>query len=213
MYVLPIRVERALNEQEIKPVVLLEVEFSAVNGGALRVTDHIHDVTFESQTYSANSPFVGADIPRSEGPVSKNDITIFVDDPTFIYRNRFEVQPAAVPVRLMVLLNQNNTLIDSAISIFKGFTNYPEFHFNDDNQHIAQIHCVGQFRKLSQISPRVTSEDNQKQYHPTDTCFDYAIETVNQTALKWGDKNKARSAAEAAGRELYTEFINSRGND
>jgi hypothetical protein len=169
-----------LANQTIKPIILLEIGFSAVQ----RLTNHYKDITHNSNTYTASGHLlsIGTKSESSEIDVANFQIELSGVDNTFtsiLLNNNVSNDAVTIDIGL---LNSTDTLIDT-FNFDKGFIE--SFSINTNDASII-LNCTSHFADFSRVAGRRTNTGSQQVYFPNDTGMEFAGLTTRD--ILWGRK-------------------------
>jgi len=174
-------VKSELATNQLNPVNLIYLNIA----GGQRFTDHYKDITYDSNTYSASSLFLGLSNVSESPEVSVDSITVAFTgaDQTIVsllLNNEYMEKEAEI---YKGFLNSSQTLISDPFLLFKG--RIESFSLEEDaNNSTLNISIASHWSDFERIQGRKTNTNSQELYFTGDVGFDYASQSVSD--IKWG---------------------------
>lgn len=148
-------------------------------------TDHYKDVTYNSNTYTASSLFLGLSEVTESSEVAVNSLTLKFTgaDQTIISLLLSNDYMDKVVNVYRGFLDDSQALISSPFLLFEG--RIENFNIDEDeNNSNVLISVASHWADFDKIKTRKTNSNSQKLYFPNDKGFDYASQSVRE--IKWG---------------------------
>ena len=174
-------IKTALASNKLNPVTLIYLGI----GSGSRYTDHYKDITYDSNTYTASSLFLGLSNVSESPEVSVDSITVSFTgaDQTIVsllLNNEYMEKEAEI---YKGFLNSSQGLISDPFLLFKG--RIESFSLEEDaNNSTLNISIASHWSDFERIQGRKTNTNSQKLYFSGDVGFDYASQSVSD--IKWG---------------------------
>lgn len=173
----------ALAQDEIRMCHLVQIDFTSV----VRITDSFYDIDSGGNTFSASGHFLEIGQPREteELRVGSLVITLSAVDKAYIsvflaeeYINR--------RVRIWkAILSASNQIIGDAIPVFDG--EIVGYGIGEDAESSTiSVSCASHWADFERKAGRMTNNNSQQYFFPTDTGFRFAAESIKD--IKWGKK-------------------------
>ncbi len=148
-------------------------------------TDHYKDLTFDGNTYTASSLFLGSSEVQETVDVSVNTLSLKFSgaDTTIIsllLNNNYMNKPAKV---YRGFLNDSQALIADPFLLFDGRISSFTLEENATTSSINVI-ITSHWADFEKQKGRKTNTGSQKLHFPNDVGFDYASQAVQD--IKWG---------------------------
>ena len=148
-------------------------------------TDHFSNLTFNGNTYTSSSLFLGSSEVQETADVSVNNLTLKFSgaDTTIIsllLNNDYMNKPASL---YRGFLDDSNALISDPFLLFEG--RIANFSL-EENATTSSINIViaSHWADFEKIQGRRTSENSQKLLFSTDKGMEFASQTAQK--IKWG---------------------------
>nr|BAR39839.1 phage minor tail protein L [uncultured Mediterranean phage uvMED] len=183
--VLSTAVKNELLTREIRPVHLLNIDFST----PVNITDCSFNLTSSisgsSVTYTASPFLVGASSFEEQTDISKSSLSISLSgaDQTFIST---VLNENIVNVSVSIfrgLLNSSNALISDPILLYQGNVDTFEITETETRSNLKLI-VVSHWADFEKKAGRKTNNASQQRFFSTDVGMDFASQTVLD--IKWG---------------------------
>jgi hypothetical protein len=150
-------------------------------------TDHYKNLTFDGNTYTASSLFLGSSEVQEDADVSVSNLTLKFSgaDLTIIsllLNNNYMNKPAKV---YRGFLDDSQALIADPFLLFDGrISNFTL----EENATTSTVNIViaSHWADFERTSGRRTSDNSQKLFFPNDKGMEFASKTALQ--IKWGKK-------------------------
>jgi len=174
-------VKNELATDKLNPVILIYFNIST----GLRFTDHYKDITYDSNTYTASSLFLGLSDISESSEVSVDSISVAFSgaDQTIIslvFNNDYMEKEAEI---YKGFLNSSQQLIADPFLLFKG--RIESFNLDEDEtSSTITINIASHWSDFERIQGRRTNTASQQLYFSGDVGFDYASQSVLD--IKWG---------------------------
>lgn len=170
-----------LATNKLNPVELI---YLGVSTGSY-YTDHYKDLTFDGNTYTASSLFLGSSEVQETADVAVNTLTLKFSgaDLTIIsllLNNNYMNKPAKV---YRGFLDDSQALIADPFLLFDGrISNFAL----EENATTSSINIIvtSHWADFEKTSGRRTAENLQKLYFPNDKGMEFASKTAQK--IKWG---------------------------
>ena len=170
-----------LATNKLNPV---ELVYLGVSTGTY-YTDHYKDITYDGNTYTSSSLFLGASEANESSEIGVNNLVLKFSgaDQTIIslFLNNDYMDKRAWVYR--GFLDENQALINYPFLLFDGRIE----NFNveeDDNSSTVSISVASHWADFEKTSGRRTAENSQKLYFPNDKGMEFASKTAQK--IKWG---------------------------
>ena len=144
-------------------------------GSGTYYTDHYKDLTFDGNTYTASSLFLGSSEVQETADVSVNNLTL-----------KFSGADTTI-----ISLLLNNNYMNKQAKVYRGFLNDSQELIADpfaleENATTSSVNIViaSHWADFEKISGRRTAENSQKLYFPNDKGMEFASKTAQK--IKWG---------------------------
>jgi hypothetical protein len=174
-------VKNELATNQLNPVNLIYLNVA----GGQRFTDHYKDITYDSNTYTASSLFLGVSNVSESPDVSVDSITFAFTGAdqaiiSLLLNNAYMEKEAEV---YKGFLNSSQQLISDPFLLFKG--RIESFSLEEDsNNSTLSISIASHWSDFERIQGRKTNTNSQQLHFADDVGFEYASQTV--TNIKWG---------------------------
>jgi hypothetical protein len=174
-------VKNELATDTLNPIILIYLNVA----GGQRFTDHYKDITYDSNTYTASSLFLGLSNVTESAEVAVDNITIAFTgaDQAFIsliLNNPYMEKEAEI---YNGFLNSSQQLISDPFLLFKG--RIESFNLDEDvNESTITINIASHWSDFERIQGRKTNTNSQKIYFSDDVGFDFASQST--VDIKWG---------------------------
>jgi hypothetical protein len=148
-------------------------------------TDHYKNLTFDGNTYTASSLFLGSSEVQENADVAVNTLSLKFSgaDTTIIsllLNNNYMNKPAKV---YRGFLNDSQALIADPFLLFDG--RISSFTLEEDTTSSSvNIIVASHWADFEKTSGRRTTENSQKIYFPNDKGMEFASKTAQR--IKWG---------------------------
>ena len=174
-------VKTELATNQLNPVTLV---YLGIDTGS-RYTDHYKDLTYDGNTYTASSLFLGSSEVQETADVAVNTLTLKFSgaDLTIIsllLNNNYMNKPAKV---YRGFLDDSQALIADPFLLFDGrISNFAL----EENATTSSINIIvtSHWADFEKTSGRRTAENSQKLYFPNDKGMEFASKTAQK--IKWG---------------------------
>jgi len=148
-------------------------------------TDHYKNLTFDGNTYTASSLFLGSSEVQETADVAVNTLTLKFSgaDTTIIsllLNNNYMNKPAKV---YRGFLDDSQALIADPFLLFDGrISNFAL----EENATTSSVNIIvtSHWADFEKTSGRRTAENSQKLYFPNDKGMEFASKTAQK--IKWG---------------------------
>lgn len=175
--------ETAVESQVVRPVILCALE---TTGSTIRLTSHMRDITYDSNSYLGNSylrPFTNI---REATDLSANgcDIVLGGYDSTALAAVLSTLTQSKTGTLWIGLLDTSYALIDAPIVVFKGLYDYGEIKDNGRESEIALHYASRLSRQRRGVEFRYTDQSQQALYSG-DLGFQYAADAADWSGF-WG---------------------------
>jgi hypothetical protein len=150
-----------------------------------RYTDHYKDLTFDGNTYTASSLFLGSTEVQENSDVVINNITLkFSGADTSIVSILLSNEYMNKVVKVYRgFLNDSQALIADPFLLFDGkITNF-SLEENATTSTVSII-VANHWADFERLAGRRTTDTSQKIFFPTDKGMEFASKTIEQ--IKWG---------------------------
>jgi hypothetical protein len=174
-------VKNELATNQLNPVNLI---FLNIAGGQ-RFTDHYKDITYDANTYTASSLFLGLSNVSESPDVSVDSITLAFTGAdqaiiSLLLNNTYMEKEAEV---YKGFLNSSQQLISDPFLLFKG--RIESFALEEDStSSTLSISIASHWSDFERIQGRKTNTNSQQIHFAGDVGFDFASQTVQD--IKWG---------------------------
>jgi hypothetical protein len=174
-------VKNELATDSLNPVILIYLNL----GTGLRFTDHYKDITYDSNTYSASSLFLGLSNVSESSEVAVDSIVISFDGAnqtivSLILNSPYMEKEAEV---YRGFLNSSQQLIADPFLLFKG--RIESFNLDEDiNTSSISLNIASHWSDFEKIKGRKTNTSSQQLHFSGDVGFDFASQTTQD--IKWG---------------------------
>ncbi len=148
-------------------------------------TDHYKNLSYDGNTYTASSLFLGSSEVQENADVAVNTLSLKFSgaDTTIIsllLNNNYMNKPAKV---YRGFLNDSQALIADTFLLFDG--RISSFTLEEDaTTSSVNIIIASHWADFEKISGRRTAENSQKLYFPNDKGMEFASQTAKK--IKWG---------------------------
>jgi hypothetical protein len=148
-------------------------------------TDHYKNLTFDGNTYTASSLFLGSSEVQENADVAVNTLSLKFSgaDTTIIsllLNNNYMNKPVKV---YRGFLNDSQALIADPFLLFDG--RISSFTLEEDTTSSSvNIIVASHWADFEKTSGRRTAENSQKIYFPNDKGMEFASKTAQR--IKWG---------------------------
>jgi hypothetical protein len=174
-------VKNQLASDKLNPIILIYLN---INGGQ-RFTDHYKDITYDSNTYSSSSLFLGLSEISESSEVAVDNITIAFSGAdqaiiSLILNNPYMEKEAEI---YRGFLDSSQALIADPFLLFKG--RIESFNIDEDiNSSQLVMNIASHWSDFERIQGRKTNTNSQQLYFAGDLGFEYASQTTQD--IKWG---------------------------
>jgi len=148
-------------------------------------TDHYKDISFNSNTYTSSSLFLGSSEASESSEVSVDNLVVKFSgaDQTLIslFLNNDYMDKRAWVYRGFLDSDQN--LIADPFLLFDGRIENMNIE-EDTKSSVVAISIASHWADFDKVKGRKTNTSSQKLYFSTDVGFDYASQTSKD--IKWG---------------------------
>jgi hypothetical protein len=174
-------VKNELATNQLNPVILIYLN---LNGGQ-RFTDHYKDITYDSNTYTASSLFLGLSNVSESSDVAVDNITIAFTGAdqaiiSLLLNNPYMEKEAEI---YKGFLNSSQQLISDPFLLFKG--RIESFNLDEDiDSSTLTINIASHWSDFERTQGRKTNTNSQKLYFSDDVGFDFASQSTQD--IKWG---------------------------
>lgn len=148
-------------------------------------TDHYKDISFDGDTYTASSLFLGSSEVQENADIAVNALTLKFSgaDTTIIsllLNNNYMNKEAKV---YRGFLDSSQALIDDPFLLFNG--RISSFTL-EENATTSSVNIIisSHWADFERISGRRTAENSQKLFFPNDKGMEFASQTAKK--IKWG---------------------------
>ena len=167
-----------LDNQSIKPVILLEILFPT----PVRLTNHYKDLVHNSNTYTASSHLlqITNNSESSQINVSSFSIRLSAVDNAYtsiVLNNNVSNDEVTIDI---AFLDSTDAIIDT-FNYNKGFV---ESFAIDTKNGILGLNCTSHFADFSRVNGRKTNEGSQQLFFANDKGMEFSALTVQD--IKWG---------------------------
>lgn len=177
-------VQNKLDQDDIEFFFLIKLEFSA----NYLLTSFNSDVTFDSQTYTADSGLFEYDPPKQTSVVDRESYRVVISDVSNALYAEFNNGVIGKDITVYCgLLDDNGepmTGTDDVIIVYKGYVDTPTIE-NNFGEKYAVIEGTSPMSDLDAANTFVCSRDGMDQKSTADTSFDSIYED-NEIVYKWG---------------------------
>ena len=148
-------------------------------------TDHYKDLSYDGNTYTASSLFLGSSEVQENADVAVNTLSLKFSgaDTTIIsllLNNNYMNKTATV---YRGFLDDSQALIDDPLLLFDGRISSFTLEENETTSSVNVI-IASHWADFEKISGRRTAENSQKIYFPNDKGMEFASKTAQK--IKWG---------------------------
>lgn len=170
-----------LATNKLNPV---ELVYLGVSTGTY-YTDHYKNITFNGNTYTSSSLFLGASEANESSEIGVNNLVLKFSgaDQTIIslFLNNDYMDKRAWVYRGFI--DENQALITDPFLLFDG--RIENFSIEEDETNsVVSISIASHWADFDKVKGRKTNTNSQALYFPTDVGFDYASQTAKD--IKWG---------------------------
>ena len=174
-------VKNKLATNKLNPVTLI---YLGIASGS-RYTDHYKDISYDSNTYTASSLFLGSSEVSEESNVAVDSITIAFTgaDQTIIsllLNNAYMDKEVEI---YKGFLDSDQALIDNPFLIFKGNIESFSLEETEESSQVS-ISVSSHWADFEKLKGRKTNTSSQELYFADDLGFDFASQSVQN--IKWG---------------------------
>ena len=174
-------IKAVLSSNKINPVTLIYLGI----GSGTRYTDHYKDISYDGNTYTASSLFLGSSEVTEESNVAVDSITIAFTgaDQTIIsllLNNQYMDKDVEV---YKGFLNSSQALIADPFLMFKGRIESFSLQEVEQSSQVS-ISIASNWADFEKIAGRKTNTSSQELFFDGDLGFDFASQSVQQ--IKWG---------------------------
>ena len=171
----------ALQSDSIKMANLVVLGFTTT----VRVTDYFHDIEYNSNTYSASSHLLEIGSPRETRDLNVNTLNIRLSGVEQSYisivLNQDWINKSVTIYRAVI--DTDGTIIGDPINIFQGLIT--QFEISEDANSVdVDLQAASHWADFEKTAGRLTNDNRQKQFFPTDDGMNFAAQTVKD--IKWG---------------------------
>ena len=176
-------VNNELASDQINPVLLIKLDI----GSGITQTDHYKDLTYDGNTYTASSIFLGISNVTESPEVAVDSLVVGFSgaDQTIIallLNNNYSEADATI---YRGFLDSNQNLIADPFILFKGRVESFELSEDETSSQI-NINIASHWADFEKIQGRKTNSNSQQIYFSGDKGFDYASQSTGD--IKWGKK-------------------------
>lgn len=174
-------VKTELATNQINPVTLIYLGI----GSGSRYTDHYKDISYDGNTYTASSLFLGASEVTESSQIAVDSVTIAFTgaDQTIIsllLNNDYMDKEAEI---YKGFLDSSQALISDPFLYFKG--RIESFGIEEDaTSSEVSISIASHWSDFDKKKGRTTNTNSQQLFFSGDVGFDYASQSVQN--IKWG---------------------------
>jgi hypothetical protein len=173
-----------ISELETNKLNPVELVYLGISTGTY-YTDHYKNLTFDGNTYTASSLFLGSSEVQENADVAVNTLSLKFSgaDTTIIsllLNNNYMNKPAKV---YRGFLNDSQALIADPFLLFDGRISSFTLEENETTSSINII-IASHWADFEKTSGRRTAENSQKLYFPNDKGMEFASKTAQR--IKWG---------------------------
>jgi hypothetical protein len=148
-------------------------------------TDHYKDISFDGDTYTASSLFLGSSEVQENADIAVNSLTLKFSgaDTTIIsllLNNNYMNEPAKI---YRGFLDDSQALIADPFLLFDGRISSFTLEENATSSSVNVI-ISSHWADFERISGRRTTENSQKLFFPNDKGMEFASQTGKK--IKWG---------------------------
>lgn len=171
----------ALQSDSIKMANLVVLGFSTT----VRLTDYNHDLVDGANTYSASSHLLEIGTPKETRDLQVNSVNIRLSGVEQSYISIVLSQDwinRSVTIYRAVV-DTDGTIIGDPINIFQGLIT--QFEISEDESTVdVDLQAASHWADFEKTAGRITNDNRQKQFFPSDDGFNFAAQTVKD--IKWG---------------------------
>jgi len=173
-----------ISELETNKLNPVELVYLGISTGTY-YTDHYKNLTFDGNTYTASSLFLGSSEVQENADVAVNTLSLKFSgaDTTIIsllLNNNYMNKPAKV---YRGFLNDSQALIADPFLLFDGRISSFTLEENETTSSVNII-IASHWADFEKTSGRRTAENSQKIYFPNDKGMEFASKTAQR--IKWG---------------------------
>jgi hypothetical protein len=180
-------ITNALDDVTITAVSFITLDFPAIAGGSMLITEAPRDITIDGRSFSSESNLVSLSAPAVQSSISRDKYTISFADNNYLMRDKFSLAPAGVPltVEMGFVNSATGELLPDLLNVYKGQSGTIEWS-KEDEGYILKASFTGQLTQLKTIRSRKTSETSQRDIDNDDRSMRYIHDSAGDTTLKWG---------------------------
>jgi hypothetical protein len=170
-----------LDTSSLNPV---ELVYLGVDTG-FYFTDHYKDISFDGNTYSASSVYLGSSEASESSDVAVNNLVVKFSGADQVIISLF-LQNEYMDKRAWVyrgFLDDSQALIADPFLLFDGRIENLNIEENETTSSVA-ISIASHWADFDKTKGRRTNTNSQRLHFSTDKGFDYASQTAKE--IKWG---------------------------
>lgn len=179
-------VQNIINQNKIDFFFLIDLEFNTHH----RLSSLPYDVTYDGNTYAANSALLEVDSPKFSSVVDRESYRIVIaEDANNTFKTEIDnnVVGKGIEVRIGFFDSNDDPILtptNDVLLAYKGFVDSPSIT-NDFDAKIVTFDGTSPMSDLDMIIPFIGSRDGIKQKDSNDTSFEnlYGDSVIK---LKWG---------------------------
>ena len=170
---------------------VLLIDIGMANGSTTRYTDAPYNISFNSNTYTAQGVFLGVSETEENADVQivSATITLSALDTSYVtsFATSAQINQLVTIRRAFINFSTNQLIGDSAgenaITIFRGRISGYSVNNNVNTAEIT-IQVSSQFINFDKRSGRRTNQGNFQVEHPTDNSMEFSA--VSLKDIRWG---------------------------
>ena len=170
---------------------VLLIDIGMANGSTTRYTDAPYNISFNSNTYTAQGVFLGVSETEENADVQivSATITLSALDTSYVtaFATSAQINQLVTIRRAFINFTTNQLIGDSAgenaITIFRGRISGYSVNNNVNTAEIT-IQVSSQFINFDKRSGRRTNQGNFQVEHPTDNSMEFSA--VSLKDIRWG---------------------------
>ncbi len=186
MLSLTTEVRNLLAADAVDSIVLVDLNWPALAGGAQFLTDNPYPVVFNSNTYTAGQGLLNLSPPQVVSTVDRDQFNITLSDNQNVYNSRVEAAPTGWSMSTQILLKRSDgTFAASGLPVYRGICSGASFT-RSGSDRVLQLEFTSPLTKLSTVNERVTTDAQQRSVNVNDSSMVHVIDSVNEATAKWG---------------------------
>ena len=170
---------------------VLLIDIGMANGSTTRYTDAPYNISFDSNTYTAQGVFLGVSETEENADVQivSATITLSALDTSYVtaFATSAQINQLVTIRRAFINFTTNQLIGDSAgenaITIFRGRISGYSVNNNVNTAEIT-LQVSSQFINFDKRSGRRTNQGNFQVEHPTDNSMEFSA--VSLKDIRWG---------------------------